>query len=75
MQGATPVIPIETNSFDGVFYNTGTSKEYGAFEQYGTINRSSDFYLRFDASRSSSVYISNATIRPKAISVLVLLRL
>lgn len=32
-------------------------------------------YLNFNASRSSSIYANNATVRPQSLSVLVLLRL
>lgn len=76
MQGSMPVIGVEEDSVNGVFYNTGTPKEYTVFAMgSGTINRSSSGYLRFDASKSSSVYQNNATIKPQSISILVLLRL
>lgn len=41
----------------------------------GVTHIGSEDGISFDASRSSSIYISNATIRPKAISILVLLKL
>ena len=73
--GGIPV--ISSNSNTGSLYNTGTDKQYpGTVSGDNQITRSSDGTLKFNAYNSNACYFDSAnTIKPKNISVLVLLRL
>ena len=62
---------INSVESEGVFYSEGINMTAGLSSgtEFGGVTR------RFDASIVSSVYVNSGTVRPKSLSVLVLLRL
>lgn len=68
------IAPFENSGY-GALFNNYSAKSYTPYiGGNGSVTRSSDNYLRFDASRSNSIYGNSDTVQPPALCLLPCIR-
>lgn len=68
------IAPFENSGYGALFNNYSAKSHTSYISGNGSVTRSSDTILRFDASRSNSIYGASTTVQPPALCLLPCIR-
>jgi hypothetical protein len=62
-------LPLIYSVTEGALYNNFSTKSYSGYSGGGTVTRSTDTFIRFDASLSNPIYGNSDTVQPQAVAL------